>query len=135
MFPVSNSVSNSLGRQRHYYAEPQLELLEAEFAATPFPSRERRHRIAQQLNVTDKSVLVSFHLISLCCICFLQTNRFILKFSGGFKIVVDASANKPRSGLIWVLLVIRPDPAVNIFAHLHIIPICFSNNKACLNSL
>ena len=66
MFSVSNPVSNSLGRQRHYYAESQLELLEAEFAAEPFPSRERRHRIAQLLNVTDKSVLVSFHLISIC---------------------------------------------------------------------
>ena len=116
MFPVSNSVSNSLGRQRHYYAEPQLELLEAEFAATPFPSRERRHRIAQHLNVTDKSVLVSFHLISLCCICFPQTNRFILKCSGGFKIVADASANKPRS------------PGGTVYC-CHVFPMSFSDTK------
>ncbi len=61
VFPVSvsNSLSSSSGRQRHFYTETQLELLDAEFAAEQFPSRERRRRIAQQLNVTEKSVLVS----------------------------------------------------------------------------
>ena len=63
-------------------------MLEGEFATDPFPSRERRRRIAQQINVTEKSVLVILNLVYLG-FC-LKTNRMFLKsFSGGFKIVAD----------------------------------------------
>ena len=46
-------------RQRHFYTETQLQLLDAEFSAEMFPSRDRRRRIASQLGVTEKSVLVN----------------------------------------------------------------------------
>ena len=83
-------------RQRNYYAEPQLELLEGEFGTDPFPSREHRRRIAQQINVTEKSVLVILNLVYLG-FC-LKTNRIFFKsFSGGFKIVADASATHPTN--------------------------------------
>lgn len=48
------------GRQRHFYTDNQLELLHAEFAAEPFPCRESRNRIALQLGVSEKSVMVGF---------------------------------------------------------------------------
>ncbi|EFX73305.1 hypothetical protein DAPPUDRAFT_253420 [Daphnia pulex] len=44
-FRTSKSSSGS-GRQRHFYDEVQLELLEAEFARDPFSNREGRRRIA-----------------------------------------------------------------------------------------
>ena len=92
---MSSFDSSSSGRQRNYYAEPQFEFLEAEFGIDPFPSRERRRRIAHQINVTEKSVLVILNLIYIG-FC-LKTNRIFTKsFSGGFKIVADASANKRR---------------------------------------
>lgn len=47
-------------RQRHFYTEPQVALLEAEFATEAFPNKDRRRRIALQLGVSEKSIMVSF---------------------------------------------------------------------------
>jgi hypothetical protein len=60
---VSTSKSSSgSGRQRHFYDEVQLELLEAEFSTDPFPNREGRRRIAQLIGVSEKSIMVwHFH--------------------------------------------------------------------------
>nr|CAG4651067.1 EOG090X07YB [Simocephalus serrulatus]SVE94300.1 EOG090X07YB [Simocephalus serrulatus] len=43
--------------RRHFYTEPQLALLEAEFAAQPFPNKDGRRSIAMQLGVSEKSVM------------------------------------------------------------------------------
>jgi hypothetical protein len=64
-FRTSKSSSGS-GRQRHFYDEVQLELLDAEFARDPFPNRQGRRRIAQLIGVSEKSIMVChFHLIQL----------------------------------------------------------------------
>jgi hypothetical protein len=64
-FRTSKSSSGS-GRQRHFYDEVQLELLEAEFARDSFPNGEYRRRIAQLIGVSEKSIMVChFHLIQL----------------------------------------------------------------------
>jgi hypothetical protein len=47
------SKSSSSGRQRHFYDDVQLELLDAEFARDSFPNREGRHRIAQLIGVSE----------------------------------------------------------------------------------
>ena len=47
----STSKSSSSGRQRHFYDDVQLELLDAEFAMDSFPNREVRRRIAQLIGV------------------------------------------------------------------------------------
>ncbi|XP_046644883.1 homeobox protein SEBOX-like [Daphnia pulicaria] len=55
---VSTSKSSSgSGRQRHFYDEVQLELLEAEFTRDPFPNREGRRHIAQLIGVSEKSIM------------------------------------------------------------------------------
>ena len=50
---------SSSGRQRHFYAEVQLDLLDAEFAMDSYPNREGRHRIAQLIGVSEKSIMVN----------------------------------------------------------------------------
>ena len=54
----STSKSSSSGRQRHFYDDVQLELLDAEFAMDSFPNRESRRRIAQLIGVSEKSIMV-----------------------------------------------------------------------------
>jgi hypothetical protein len=49
----STSKSSSSGRQRHFYDDVQLELLDAEFAKDSFPNREGRHGIAQLIGVRE----------------------------------------------------------------------------------
>ena len=48
---------SSSGRQRHFYDEFQLELLDAEFAMDSYPNREGRRRIAQLIGVSEKSII------------------------------------------------------------------------------
>ena len=55
----STSKSSSSGRQRHFYDDVQLELLDAEFAKDSFPNRESRRRISQLIGVSEKSIMVS----------------------------------------------------------------------------
>jgi hypothetical protein len=55
----STSKSSSSGRQRHFYAEVQLDLLDAEFAMDSFPNRGGRRRIAQLIGVSEKSIMVN----------------------------------------------------------------------------
>jgi len=50
--------SSASGRQRHFYDEVQLVLLDAEFTRDPFPNREGRRRIAQLIGVPEKSIMV-----------------------------------------------------------------------------
>ncbi len=55
----STSKSSSSGRQRHFYDDVQLDLLDVEFARDSFPNREGRRRIAQLIGVSEKSIMVS----------------------------------------------------------------------------
>ena len=55
----STSKWSSSGRQRHFYNEVQLELLDAEFTMDSYPNREGRHRIAQLIGVSEKSIMVN----------------------------------------------------------------------------
>jgi hypothetical protein len=58
-YPVDSAAKSSRsGRQRHFYDEVQLELLDAEFARDSFPNREGRRRIAQLIGVSEKSIMV-----------------------------------------------------------------------------
>lgn len=57
MGPALKSSSGS-GRQRHFYDELQLALLDAEFIRDSFPNRESRRRIAQLIGVSEKSIMV-----------------------------------------------------------------------------
>jgi hypothetical protein len=59
-YPVVSTTksSSASGRQRHFYDEVQLELLDAEFNRDPFPNREGRRRIAQLIGVSEKSIMV-----------------------------------------------------------------------------
>jgi len=52
-------------RQRHFYDQEQLNVLDTEFQNDPFPNRENRRRIAQLLRVPDKSVMVNYKLFRL----------------------------------------------------------------------
>ncbi|EFX70682.1 hypothetical protein DAPPUDRAFT_256751 [Daphnia pulex] len=58
-YPVVSTTksSSASGRQRHFYDEVQLELLDAEFNRDPFPNREGRRRIAQLIGVSEKSIM------------------------------------------------------------------------------
>ncbi|EFX73232.1 hypothetical protein DAPPUDRAFT_253509 [Daphnia pulex] len=57
-YPVDSTAKSSRsGRQRHFYDEVQLELLDAEFARNSFPNREGRRRIAQLIGVSEKSIM------------------------------------------------------------------------------
>ena len=74
-FRTSKSSSGS-GRQRHFYDEVQLELLDAEFARDPFPNRQGRRRIAQLIGVSEKSIMVwhfDFYFFKL-----ITSNEFLL---------------------------------------------------------
>ncbi|KAI9550837.1 hypothetical protein GHT06_000216 [Daphnia sinensis] len=53
----SHSKSSRSTRQRHFYDEAQLAVLNAEFARHSFPSRECRLRIALLIGVSSKSVM------------------------------------------------------------------------------
>jgi hypothetical protein len=55
----STSKWSSSGRQRHFYDDVQLELLDAEFTKDSFPNREGRRRIAQLIGVSEKSIMVN----------------------------------------------------------------------------
>jgi hypothetical protein len=85
--PVLKSSSGS-SRQRHFYDEVQLALLEAEFIKDSFPNREVRRRIAQLIGISEKSIMVcDFNFM--CYIEYL-INYFCPSFcSGGFRIAVD----------------------------------------------
>lgn len=100
--------SSGLAHRRHFYTEPQLALLEAEFASQPFPNKNGRRSIAMQLGVSEKSVLVRTLLSSLikCCIF----SHSIYSCSGGFKIVVAVPVTINQS-----LPAILPfEPVVNV---------------------
>ncbi|KAK4030069.1 hypothetical protein OUZ56_023027 [Daphnia magna] len=57
-FPVaSTSKSSRSTRQRHFYDEAQLAVLDAEFARDSFPNREGRRRIALLIGVSEKSIM------------------------------------------------------------------------------
>ena len=58
-YPVDSTAKSSSGRQRHFYDEVQLQLLDAEFARDSYPNREGRRRIAQLIGVSEKSIMVS----------------------------------------------------------------------------
>ena len=58
-YPVGSTSKSSSGRQRHFYDEVQLELLDTEFARDSYPNREGRRRIAQLIGVSEKSIMVS----------------------------------------------------------------------------
>lgn len=72
-FPVA-PISKSSTRQRHFYDEAQLSLLDAEFARDSFPNRESRRRIALLIGVSEKSVMVSNLLLDL--FFFITLNKF-----------------------------------------------------------
>ena len=55
---MGSTSKSSSGRQRHFYDDVQLELLDAEFAMDSFPNREGRRRIAQLIGVSEKSIMV-----------------------------------------------------------------------------
>ena len=55
---MGSTSKSSSGRQRHFYDDVQLELLDAEFAMDSFPNRESRRRIAQLIGVSEKSIMV-----------------------------------------------------------------------------
>ncbi len=57
-YPVDSTSKSSSGRQRHFYDEVQLQLLDAEFARDSYPNREGRRRIAQLIGVSEKSIMV-----------------------------------------------------------------------------
>ncbi|XP_046654587.1 homeobox protein OTX2-like [Daphnia pulicaria] len=58
-YPVVSTTksASASGRQRHFYDEVQLEVLDAEFSRDPFPNREGRRRIAQLIGVSEKSIM------------------------------------------------------------------------------
>ncbi|KAI9559867.1 hypothetical protein GHT06_013874 [Daphnia sinensis] len=57
-FPVASiSKSSRSNRQRHFYDEAQLAVLDAEFARDSFPNREGRRRIALLIGVSEKSIM------------------------------------------------------------------------------
>ena len=55
----STSKSSSSGRQRNFYADVQLDLLDAEFAMDSFPNRGGRRCIAQLIGFSEKSIMVN----------------------------------------------------------------------------
>jgi hypothetical protein len=84
--------SSASGRQRHFYDEVQLVLLDAEFTRDPFPNREGRRRIAQLIGVPEKSIMV-WHF-DLYFLKQLPEIKFLLDcISGGFRIAVVVHAN------------------------------------------
>ncbi|KAK4029093.1 hypothetical protein OUZ56_022103 [Daphnia magna] len=56
-YDASISKSSRSTRQRHFYDEAQLAVLNAEFARNSFPSRECRRRIALLIGVSNKSIM------------------------------------------------------------------------------
>ena len=65
---MASTSKSSSGRQRHFYDEVQLELLDTEFARDSYPNREGRRRIAQLIGVSEKSIMVgnfNFNLLYL----------------------------------------------------------------------
>lgn len=65
-------------RQRHFYTESQLEQLEADFAVQQFPNQERRRRLAAQIGVSDRSILVCFKKYIFPCVLTLYVYSFII---------------------------------------------------------
>ena len=72
-------------------------------------------------------VLVILNLVYLGFCCLKTTRIFLKSFSGGFKIVTDASASKPRR---WIRIPsFKPDAdVISIVAH-HLMPINFKVRK------
>ena len=90
-----------LQRQRHFFDDRQLILLDSEFDCNPFPTRQRRQWIATQLNVSDKSVLVN-EIIPIYI--FLPSLNSIFHFSGGFKTdVVEYVTNRRSNNVLEIL--------------------------------
>ena len=86
MGPALKSSCGS-SRQRHFYDEVQLALLDAEFTRDSFPNREGRRRIAQLIGVSEKSIMVwefTFSMSNALQLIFVPSFH-----SGGFKIAVD----------------------------------------------
>lgn len=109
--PVASSTArrHAHHRQRHFYDEDQLAVLDAEFEMDPFPNRENRRRIAQALRVPDKSVMVRKAKLEQFCITntsnyscstfqwwFQNRRRRVRQQKPGSKPIISSKTNQRR---------------------------------------